>query len=432
MSEISTYPQEWLQKALGEVCQVEIGGTPSRNAPRFWADEGQEGYPWAAISDLGPKWIYETAERITQAGVNNSNVKLVPKGTVLMSFKLTLGRVGITGIHLYTNEAIAAFYPDSSQVFAGWLYHVLPKVAGTVSAEQAIKGQTLNKDKLQRLMVRLPPLSEQRQIAEILDAADEAIRQTERVIAKLKAVKAGLLHDLLTRGLDEHGHLRDPQAHPEQFKDSPLGRIPREWEVVTVESIAANKRHAIVDGPFGSNLKSEHYRGQGVPVIQSGYVTSGEFWAESYVYVDHSLFQAQIRSAVEPGDIVMAKIGAQCGTCALLPEEHPVSILASNSLKISTDYQACRPHYLLRVLHYFFDTGRMELVKTETAQPAISLKNLRALMIPLPSLAEQDVIVAALDAHDARIRAEEVELAKLRQVKRGLMDDLLTGRVRVV
>ncbi|HUV91276.1 MAG TPA: restriction endonuclease subunit S, partial [Anaerolineae bacterium] len=77
----------------------------------------------------------------------------------------------------------------------------------------------------------VPSLPEQRRIAEILDAADEAIRQTERVTTKLKAVKAGLLHDLLTRGLDEHGRLRDPQAHPEQFKDSPLGKIPRKWGV---------------------------------------------------------------------------------------------------------------------------------------------------------------------------------------------------------
>ncbi len=73
----------------------------------------------------------------------------------------------------------------------------------------------------------LPPLPEQRRIAEILDTLDEAIRKTEQVIAKLQQMKQGLLHDLLTRGIDDNGELRDPERHPEQFKDSPLGRIPR-------------------------------------------------------------------------------------------------------------------------------------------------------------------------------------------------------------
>src|SRR5438552_1238503 len=112
----------WSRVRLGDVCQIQIGGTPSRNQPRFWA-ENEEGYAWLAIADLGPKWVYMSAERITGVGVANSNVKFVPKGTVLMSFKLTLGRTGIAGIDLYTNEAIAAFYPRSSAIFSGWLYH---------------------------------------------------------------------------------------------------------------------------------------------------------------------------------------------------------------------------------------------------------------------------------------------------------------------
>ena len=75
-------------------------------------------------------------------------------------------------------------------------------------------------------------LPEQTRIAAMLDTVDEAIAKTEAVIAKLKQVRAGLLHDLLTRGLDENGQLRDPVAHPEQFQDSPLGRIPKEWKVL--------------------------------------------------------------------------------------------------------------------------------------------------------------------------------------------------------
>src|SRR2546423_1205378 len=97
-------PYDWHEKKLGDVCDIVIGGTPSRNEPRFWTSP-PAGHLWVAISDLGPKWIVETMERITDLGVTNSNVKLVRKGTPLMSFKLTIGRTSIGGADLYTNEA---------------------------------------------------------------------------------------------------------------------------------------------------------------------------------------------------------------------------------------------------------------------------------------------------------------------------------------
>jgi type I restriction enzyme S subunit len=86
----------------------------------------------------------------------------------------------------------------------------------------------INREELGEFSAYFPPIEEQRRIADIHDAADDAIRQTERLITKLRQVKTGLLHDLLTRGIDEQERLRDPVAHPEQFKDSPVGRIPEE------------------------------------------------------------------------------------------------------------------------------------------------------------------------------------------------------------
>ncbi|WP_172613881.1 restriction endonuclease subunit S [Moorella sp. E308F] len=211
-----------------------------------------------------------------------------------------------------------------------------------------------------------------------------------------------------------------------------MGRIPIGWDCVTIQTIAADRPHAIVDGPFGSNLKSIHYKEQGVPVIQSGFVTTGKFIANSYVYVDTSLFLAQKRSAVEPGDIVMAKIGAQCGSCAILPSDHPIGVLAGNALKISVDNNKCRTAYLDLLLKYYYDTGKINLIKTETAQPAISLKSLKAMLIPVPStLEEQDNIVSVMSSLENQINTEERYLGKLIKLKSGLMHDLLTGKVRV-
>jgi type I restriction enzyme S subunit len=371
----------------------------------------------------------ETADRFPR-------VHLEP-GDFVMSVRGTMGKVAIVperlrGAVITANLIRMKF--AKSVVVPEWARHFLCSEFFQDALDLATSATTIRTIQVPELCAiafRRPPINEQCHIAEILDTIDEAIQETEVLISKLKAMKQGLLHDLLTRGLDKNGKLRDPKAHPEQFKDSPLGRIPNEWEVVNIESIGANKPHAIVDGPFGSNLKSIHYRKKGVPVIQSGFVTNGEFIASEYVYVDKALFQVQRRSTVVPGDIVMAKIGAQCGTCAILPEGHSVGILARNSLKISTNPDRCRTLFLLRVLHRYYQIGLMDKVITETAQPAISLKNLRAMLIPLPSLMEQDSIVSNLNFHDARIHTEEQYRDKLKLQKKGLMHDLLTGKVRV-
>ncbi len=145
-----------------------------------------------------------------------------------------IGRKGTVGAVVWSDEHFwpidTAYYVQPKEaVDLRWLFYRLFHLPlNRLDTSTGVPG--LNRNDAYEIVIPVPPLPEQRRIAEILDAADDAIRQTERVIAKLRQVKAGLLHDLLTRGLDAQGRLRDPIAHPEQFKDSPLGRIPREWE----------------------------------------------------------------------------------------------------------------------------------------------------------------------------------------------------------
>src|SRR5690606_16610143 len=118
-----------------------------------------------------------------------------------------------------------------------WLSHFLGQHGSVRWIRNHAVGSTmacLNTNILKAVPTKVPPLPEQQKIAEILDTVDEAIRKTDQIIAKLKQVKQGLLHDLLTRGIDDNGELRDPERHPEQFKDSPLGRLPKAWEVTTL------------------------------------------------------------------------------------------------------------------------------------------------------------------------------------------------------
>ncbi len=104
----------WHMQMLSKACQINIGGTPSRQEPNYWANSSKDGFPWVSIRDMSGRFIARTKEYITAEGIRKSNTKSVPKGTTLMSFKLTIGRVAQAGCELYTNEAIAAFFPKDN------------------------------------------------------------------------------------------------------------------------------------------------------------------------------------------------------------------------------------------------------------------------------------------------------------------------------
>ncbi len=208
-------------------------------------------------------------------------------------------------------------------------------------------------------------------------------------------------------------------------------KIPEGWSVKRLGELANHVKYGIVDGPFGSNLKTEHYRNSGIPVIQSGFVTSQRFYAEKYLYVDNGLFQKEKRSATHGNDIIMAKIGAHAGTSAILPENHPESILAGNCLKITINPTLASNKFVLLTLHTKYNKDAFIDIKSTTAQPAISMENLKKLKILLPPLAEQEKIAEILGTWDEAIEKLSSLIEQKKNLKKGLMQRLLTGKTRL-
>jgi type I restriction enzyme, S subunit len=275
-----------------------------------------------------------------------------------------------------------------------------------------------SKDYLKDLSIPLPPLPEQRRIAEILDTADAAIRETERVIAKLRQVKQGLLHDLLTRGLDAHGHLRDPAVHPEQFKDSPLGRIPRGWETTSVDQVAET-----FAGGTPSRSNAEYYGGD-IPWVKSSEINKREI-NRTEETLTQSGYQSSSAKWVPVETPLIAMYGATAGAVSWLRIK-AVTNQAVLAVLPQSDTNARWLYWELT-----FRSNQILARVQGSGQPNLSKTLIDNSLVHLLSTWEQHRIATVLDAHDTRIRAEETVLAKRRQVKRGLMDDLLTGRVRV-
>ena len=168
---------------LQQICDIQIGKTPSRSVPEYWGGE----LPWVTISDFAVgRIVTTTKERITRIGAANSGSKRIPRGTLLLSFKLSLGKRTISGCDLFTNEAIAALHIlDHDAADRDYLYWVLGSIDYDRLVDRAAKGKTLNKAKLKLLPIYLPPLAEQKRIAGILDAADALRAKRRETLAQL-------------------------------------------------------------------------------------------------------------------------------------------------------------------------------------------------------------------------------------------------------
>lgn len=170
-------------KALKDICTIQIGKTPSRHESDYWRDGT---HAWLSIADMNQgRYLNNTKEYITDLGVKASNIKLIPKNTLVLSYKLSIGKVGITQKPMYTNEAIASLTELDSQVDINYLYWALQHIDLLENADRAAMGKTLNKAKLSGVKIPLPPLEEQRRIASILDQADELRQKRQQAIEKL-------------------------------------------------------------------------------------------------------------------------------------------------------------------------------------------------------------------------------------------------------
>ncbi len=410
----------WAKSTLSQECSIAIGGTPARNRADYWDSDKRTSNHWVAISDLHGRYITSTAERISDEGVRNSSAKLVEQGSVLLSFKLTLGRTAIAGVELYTNEAIAALRSDSLDHL--FLHYGLQSWNLLGDVDQAIKGATLNKAKLKRIPISFPKDKKvQEGIALVLDTVDRAIEQTEALLAKQQRIKMGLMHDLLTRGLDSQGHLRDPATH--SFKESALGPIPVEWEVKTLANVVPVERPIV----YGILMPGDYFEG-GVPVIKVKDVQGGAILTDGLLKTHPKIDEAYSRSRLREGDLLFT-IRGSVGRMAVVPKELDGANITQDSARITVAHG--NTTFIRHCLQMPAQRAFIELHTIGQAVKGINLGEVRKILVQFPHPDEQGEIARKLDKHDCDTRMVSDHLAKLRRLKAGLMNDLLTGAVPV-
>jgi len=281
------------------------------------------------------------------------------------------------------------------------------------------------KDFRKHLFVMPKTKGEQQSIANIIAKTEQAIAHSEALIAKYSRIKTGLMQDLLTKGIDENGNIRSEQTH--EFKDSPLGRIPKEWECDFLSSKVQ------VQGGYA--FKSRDFQTEGVQLIRIGNLYNNQLSLDrDPIFLPKDFLKTLPQFILNKGDIILSMTGTagkrdygfavQINIDEKLFLNQRVCKFLFNQAKIDKDF-------LLNVLHSEFYLTKLYESVTGTKQANLNSDNILEIYVPFPSIEEQSRISKQLLKVDGFISNSKTELSKLQSLKTGLMQDLLTGKVRV-
>ncbi len=377
----------WVETTLGEVADLTIGRTPPRNDPRYWTGDLER--PFCTIADMDGRAVDPKREGVTELAERAGKAKRVPAGSLLMSFKLTIGRVGFATRDLFPNEAIVSIKP---KVAASVGVHYLALALASQDLEQysgrAVKGKTLTQDSMKAIPLSLPPLEEQRRIVDLIASADSVIEGANAVRDQAARTLLPLLRSL----------------------------VPADAEVKPLRALV---RVARAGGT--PSRKEARFYGGGVPWLKSGEVVGAAITtAEESITADG--LRESAAWLVPAGAVVVAMYGATAGQVGQLGCE-----MATNQAVLAV---VAREDALSQRFLYHWLRSRGEAMKARAigaAQPNLSKERVLDEPVPMIPVAQQGVIASAMDGltevQDAVAKYRE----RLDRARACVLDSLLSG-----
>lgn len=400
-TEVGVIPEKWKDKKLGDVGKVCM-------CKRIFANQTSNTgeVPFFKIGTFGKeadayisKGLYEDYKQ---------RFSYPQKGDVLISAAGTLGRtIVFEGKDAYFQDSNIVWLATDKELLCNeYLYHYYKVIKWGASEGSTIA--RLYNGIICNTHIALPDVEEQKQIATVLSEIDELISLTEKQISKKKAIKQGAMQELLTG------------------KRRLLG-FSGEWETRTLHEIS----NEMVDGPFGSNLKTEHYTTERqVRIIQLSNIGEAGWNNANVKYTTFSHAAELQRCIVQPGSILIAKM-MPAGRAIICPDNEKSYILGSDVVKVVPN-SSVDSRYLVYATKSRFYLDQIADDTQGSTRARTSVSKLRKTAILFPEKDEQIAIADILSEMDMEIAALEGKIAKYRQIKQGMMQQLLTGKIRLV
>lgn len=411
-------PHGWSIGPLGTLADYQNG---YGFAPEQWAERG---LPIVRIENMRDP----DADANFYEGILPDRFKVV-QGDLLFSWSATLMTLIWDRPPAWVNQHIFKVVPRPG-VDQSYLHHLLDASLDRLAAwSHGTTMKHVTRKDLLPFEVWVPPFPEQRAIGRILDTIDEAILSTERLIEKLEYIRHGALADVLTRGVDTNGTLRDPSRQPHEFAHTQLGLLPGGWPIEPLGTrligIDAGDSPDVPDRPASTGewgvLKVSAVRPSGFQAHENKAVTD--------------MFVVQTKNEIHEGDLLITRantpklVGLACTVTG-----HPQRLLLSDkTLRLNVNRNMTSPAFACFLLQTHVARAQIEVSGTGSSgsMKNISQSEIRALLLPWPSPEEQQRILERLTAISESIDGSKRERHKLELLKRGLTEDLLSGRIRV-
>lgn len=419
---ISGLPTDWPVIPLSRAAErIVSGGTPSRAVPAYW--DGQ--IPWVTpgeLTNLDRKYLNETREAISPQGLAASGATLLPRDSLMVTTRATLGSVALAARPTATNQGFKSVVFGQSGEPSFYFHYFRILIPELMRRSSGTTFLEISAEQFGQMAIPVPPIAEQRRIAEILDTADEAIRSSEGLIDKLAQAKQGLLQDLLTRGIHGTGRLRNPKLDADQFKEGPLGLLPGSWRICDIGAACS----LVADCPHTTPI----FREEGTLVARTTNIKDGRFILEGASYVDEQEYRGRIlRAEPQPGDLIFTR-EAPVGEAFVVPPWMRIC-LGQRVMLLRPAPKMLDSVYMLSQIYSGHVNARIRVLTAGTTNPHLNVGEVRKFLIPVPPISEQRDIARIVLEYDKRIHQLSCELRKFSLLKQGLMGDLLTGRVRV-
>jgi len=403
-------PSSWKIKKISDIGDVTTGTTPSTSISEYYGGE----FLFVKPSDLDDSiYIYDTETKLTKIGFEQT--RRLPKKTVLVTCIGSIGKMGIAEKDLATNQQINSIVP-SEEIISEYLFYNL-KVRESFLDSYANKSilPIINKTDFEKIHVPIPPLVEQRGIVEVLGTADECIRLTDAVIERAEELKRGLMQQLLTRGI---GHT--------EYKETSLGEIPKTWKIIPVKDVLLYHNAGIY------KKKALYGTGHNIVGVADLYYHDS---IDGQIFRNVQLTKEEYEEySVKEGDLIYGEsslVYEGIGKTLVVTKNGDGTAFAWHTRRFRVDRNEIDPYYLHYALN--LEVVRRSIMKraTRTAITGITVDEFFNTRVPLPSLSEQKQITRIISNVEELVRSEHMKKKHINLVKQGLMQELLSGKIRV-
>jgi type I restriction enzyme, S subunit len=404
--ELGTRNAEWPQIRIDQCCEIISGATPDTLNEAFWNGD----ICWVTPKDLsalnGNHYISETPRKLTERGLASCSAAILPANSVLFSSRAPIGHVAVNTVPMATNQGFKSFIPNPDFIVPKFLFWWLR--ANRAFLESLGNGATfkeVSKAIVSKISIPLPPLPEQKRIADILDHADALRAKRHAALAELDTLSQSLFLDMFG----------DPASNTSG------------WDRISLIH-ACDSKDDIKCGPFGTQLGRHEFRNDGVPLWGIKHVNRF-FKLPTHEFLDQATADRLSQYSIENGDIVMTRKGT-VGNCAVYPETLPKGIMHSDLLRIRVDQDRCDPVFLSHQLHHSRDVEtQLALISGGAIMAGVNVTKLKELEVLLPPVPLQREFAQRITAAEELKTAHRNSLAELDSLFASLQHRVFLGEL---